>query len=181
MGYVIGIDPGWASCGYSLTLDDKVVTSGNFIPRDHVAEGEVLSGGIDYLTNAIEHEAMCQDEGYRIAATNKMYIERYVAYKGIHSDTSEAILMFIGALIHRFEFDGVGVFPVRAIDWKPKVCKYLVRTKGFNNPYPSFDKKYSILAAKTLSGLDLKSDHAADAVCLSYLGEIDKYNLENKK
>jgi hypothetical protein len=65
---------------------------------------------------------------------------------------------------------------VRAIDWKPKVCKYLVRKKGFNNPYPSFDKQFSILAANTLSGGDTKVDHEADAVCLSYLGMIEDFN-----
>lgn len=181
MSYVIGIDPGWASCGYSLTYGDKVITKGNFVPRDHLSNGEVLVGGVEKLTEDIEFGARTYEDEYCIGGTSRVYIERYVAYKGIHSDASEAILMFIGALIHRFEFDGVPVVPVRAIDWKPKVCKYLVRTKGFNNPYPSFDKKYSILAARELSGLDIKSDHAADAVCLSYLGIIDKYNQEKKK
>ncbi len=178
---IIGIDPGWASCGYSVTLDGKVLVKGNFVPRDEVGPAEVLVGAVERLTSLVEDGLKLVHEDDSLKSIFKMYIERFVAYKGVQSEVNEAILMFIGAVIHKFESGGAVVVPVRAIDWKPKVCKYLVRTQNFNNPYPSFDKKYSILAASALSGLQFKTDHEADAVCLSYLEIIDRYNAENKK
>lgn len=173
---IVGIDPGWASCGYSLTTDGKVVVKGFLEPRQFVEDGEVLSSAVDEVWNQLR--VFPKDS---LEMFDRLYIERYVAYAGVTSSASEQILMFIGALVHRFEFDGIPVTMVRAIDWKPKVCKYLVRTQGFNNPHPSFDKKYSILAAEALSGQKFKTDHEADAVCLSYLGVIDKYNEGKNK
>jgi hypothetical protein len=51
-----------------------------------------------------------------------------------------------------------------------RLCHYLVKAKGLSNPYTSFNKKYSLWAAEQLSGQKFKSDHEADAVCLSYMG-----------
>lgn len=174
MSIVLGIDPGWASCGLSLYVDGKTEWYDNFVPRD-LCLGGSYRGAIDFITTSVE----TMDR--RVNELDAVYMERYVAYKGIQSDTSEAILMFIGALKGYFNYVGVNVKMVRAIDWKPAVCKYLVRTVGFNNPHSSFDKKYSILAANTLSGAGVKSDHAADAICLSYLGQIEEYNNANGK
>lgn len=181
MTITVGIDPGWASCGVSLNIDGTIVFSRNYVPRDLLNSKEVVYGAVEHIHQELILEMRKHLADPRDSAIEKAYIERYVAYKGIHSDVSEKILMFIGAMALRLEFDGTLVNMVRAIDWKPTVCKYLVRTKGFNNPYSSFDKKYSLLAAKTLSGIDSITDHEADAICLSYLDEIERWNKENKK
>jgi hypothetical protein len=172
---ILGIDPGWASCGIAVQEDGRFLRSYHFAPRDYSVNGSVET--------PIRHLRQQLDDSHDVEldCIREAYIERYVAYKGIHSDMSEAILMFIGALKYWLEQRDIKVHMTRAIDWKPKVCKHLVRTKGFNNPYPSFDKKYSILAATTLSGWEFKTDHEADAVCLSYLGEIAKFDKKNKK
>jgi hypothetical protein len=164
----IGIDPGWASCGIALQQDGKLLSKTHFVPRD-VTKNDNLDGAVTYAYEA----------GKMLGAEPKqVFIERYVAYKGIHSDMSERILMYIGALKYEYERRNIAVHMVRAIDWKPKICKFLVRTKEFNNPYPSFDKKFSILAAEVLSGQKFKTDHEADAVCLSYLSVVEDYNLK---
>lgn len=174
MPYSIGIDPGWASCGFAVMQDSKVIFKGSYVPRDH--KGTIL-GFVEHLESELTKAGIDIYSDHNI---QDVTIERYVAYKGIQSEASENILMLIGGL--NFYFNQVApVNMVRAIEWKPKICKYLVRTKGFNNPYTSFDKKFSILAAKTLSGLELDTDHEADAICLSYLGEVDAYNLQKEK
>lgn len=171
----LGIDPGWASCGISVIEYETVVVSYNFVPRDYTTEDQIEPVIRELQTTLSERNDV------ELSSITDAYIERYVAYKGIHSDMSEKILMFIGALRYWLEHRDIAVHMVRAIDWKPTVCKYLVRTQGFNNPYPSFDKKFSLAAAKALSGLDLKTDHEADAICLSYLKEIEDYNNRKTK
>lgn len=168
----LGIDPGWASFGVAIESEGKTVFKASYVPRDH---GDDICQFIGFLTCELivatqNREPLFED----------VYIERFVAYKGIHSDMSEKILMLIGALNYEFTRQDSIVHMVRAIDWKPKICKYLVRNQGFNNPNPSFDKKFSIAAANALSGGDSKVDHEADAICLSYLGLVDIFN-EGKK
>jgi len=169
----IGIDPGWASCGVAVTSQDteaeapKLVRAFSFIPRE-LSNNDSTYAAVNELCNKLDpYLDMC-------AVQSKVVIERYVAYKGIHSDMSEKILMFIGALHFFFECSDWNVELVRAIDWKPTVCKHLVRTKGFSNPAQSFDKKFSLAAAQALSAQDFKIDHEADAVCLSFLPYIPK-------
>lgn len=154
MTCVVGIDPGWASFGIARQGKGSLVKVDSYIPRDYASTKEFLE---------------ILKENYN--KPDMVFIERFVAYQGVHSDASEQILMLIGAVRYFYELQGVQVFMVRAIDWKPALCKYLVRNKGFNNPYPGFDKKYSILAAKEISGEGIarKVDHEADAICLSYL------------
>lgn len=170
----IGIDPGWQSCGWSFQLLGKVVKSGHYVPAD---QGSIVRA-VDFLTEIITaNRKLNQVESVACDA----YIERFVAYKNVLSEASEQILMFIGALQYALLDRGYEVHMVRAIDWKPKVCKYLVRSKEFNNPYSSFDKKYSILAAQTLSGIEGKMvDHEADAICLSYLNIVNSYESNRK-
>ncbi len=175
MQYSLGIDPGWASCGLAVYSKPGILFKASYIPRNH---GGNIKGFIEKLEkDFLDHSMQLGTDPIFDTVT----IERYVAYKGIHSDASEAILMLIGALNYYFEDKGSTIHMVRAIDWKPKICKYLVRAKGFDNPYPNFDKRFSLLAAKTLSGLELDTDHEADAICLSYLGEVDQYNLQREK
>lgn len=176
----LGIDPGWASFGVAVESEGKTIFKASYVPRDH---GDSICEFITFLN------ARLMDGTIDLATVKNpqswyftdVYIERFVAYKGIHSDMSEKILMLIGALNYEFTLRGSNVHMVRAIDWKPKVCKYLVRTQGFNNPNPSFDKKFSIAAANALSGGDSKIDHEADAICLSYLGLVDIFNDKGKK
>lgn len=172
---ILGIDPGWASFGVAIESEGKTIFKASYVPRDHnddiftfmvFLNREIHKGYVDLATVDKKESWYFTD----------VYIERFVAYKGIHSDMSEKILMLIGALNYEFTRRGSNVHMVRAIDWKPKICKYLVRTKDFNNPNPSFDKKFSIAAANALSGGDSKVDHEADAICLSYLGLVDIFN-----
>jgi hypothetical protein len=173
---ILGIDPGWASCGVAIEYEGKCIFKYSFVPRDfewNKKHYHGLAGPVNHISEVM----MSGDNEFLglMTQVDGAYIERYVAYKGIHSDMSENILMFIGALKFHLEKDEVKVNMVRAIDWKPKICKYLVRTQGFNNPNPSFDKKFSIAAAQALSGLTFKTDHEADAVCLSYLRVVEQH------
>ena len=163
----VGIDPGWSSCGWAITdmSSEKVLGSGSFVPKD---QKSILSA-IDFLRKALR-EANQKDE------VKSVFIERFVAYRGVQTSSSEEILMFIGALVYFFELNGVTVNLIRAIDWKPKINKWLVKNRGFSNPQEGFNKKFSLLAAKTLSGNVSLNDHEADAVCLSFL-----YQTEAKK
>lgn len=168
---ILGIDPGWASFGISVENGGKVHAKMSCIPRDH---GGDIVGFMTYLSLWLYEEA-------KVRNVTDVYLERFVAYKGIHSDASENILMLIGALNYHFADDGANVHMVRAIDWKPTICKYLVRTKNFNNPYPSFDKQFSVLAATELSDIPTKIDHEADAICLSYLKVVEEYNSSRRQ
>lgn len=181
---IIGIDPGWASFGLA-TVDSE----GNY--RTGFSDEPRKLGTYDFLDEMwkrAHYFAVPHEDGSVLADWRKdpfykvtdAYIERYVSYGGVTTDP-EMILMFIGALKYFLEQKGVNVHMVRAIDWKPKVCKYLVRTKKFNNPFPSFDKKYSVLAAQELSGMTCSVNHEADAICLAYLKQIDDYNASKSK
>lgn len=149
----LGIDPGWSSCGWAVNDSEKgIISSGNFVPKE-----KGMVNAVHNLSPSV------------VGVLETVFIERFVAYRGVQTSSSEDILMFIGALQFYFLSLGLKVELTRAIDWKPKLCKWLVKNKGFSNPFPSFDKNFSLLAAKTLSGADSLTDHEADAICLSYL------------
>jgi Holliday junction resolvasome RuvABC endonuclease subunit len=154
----IGIDPGTVNMGIAITDDD-----GKLLYSDVLNSREL---GSLYST---VHVVIGLAAEYN---TKTLGIERFVAYKGMHSKASEEILMLIGALQFVFESAHHSIKLVRAIEWKPTLCKYLVRTKGFDNPSTSFDKKYSRAAAECITGQKLKTDHEADAVCLSYIWKL---------
>lgn len=100
-------------------------------------------------------------------------IERYVPYAGTFSTDSEHIVLLIGALEYAFNREyGCSVNIVRAIDWKPKLCKALYKKMKFNNPSTKFDKKFSHAAATCITAQKFKTDHEADAVCLAYYDKI---------
>lgn len=170
---VVGIDPGWESFGISLTINGEIKFTMNYIPSRSGDPHTFLSKELfPDLSKVVT-----------LANITDLYIERFVAYAGIHSNASEDILMMIGATCYAFKFltYECKVHMVRAIDWKQQLCKYLVRTKDFNNPYPSFDKKYSILAAQTISGSKaINTNHEADAICLSYMKEVEQYEVNRR-
>ena len=174
----LGIDPGWSSCGVCLQLEGKVLGAKNFVPSEYGTPWDFYNSGLlPWL------EPLLKDGEVYIS---NVRMERFVAYAGVHSEASEKILMLIGALAYALEescsyINAVDIGLVRAIDWKQKLCKYLVRTKGFSNPYPSFDKQYSILAAKTLWPEFTGSNHEADAVCLSFLTIVEDHERNHRK
>lgn len=149
----LGIDPGTRNLGLAVTDGE-----GKLI-RSSVLDMKEL-GGITKTAQAVLHIAAQYN-------TKTMGIERFVPYAGKHSAATEEILMLIGALIFLFETAHHKVTLYRAIEWKPALCKHLFKTVGFNNPSTSFDKKYSHAAARCITQLDVKTDHEADAICLS--------------
>jgi Holliday junction resolvasome RuvABC endonuclease subunit len=153
--YFLGVDPGSRNTGVAL-----VNSKGELIQTFHFDPQE--TGFVKSV-----------DEILAIAIPGSVLtIERYVAYAGTHNAASEQILMLIGAISYAFEKEYGVVHLVRAIDWKVALCKTLYKTQGFKNPSSSFDKKYSMAAATTLSGQIFKTDHEADAVCLAYVGKM---------
>lgn len=156
---LLGIDPGWSTCGVSLTNLEGIHDSHEFIvPKFHG-----LNKAVDLIVETFKVPTL----------VSKVYIERFIPYNGIDTNLSEPINIFIGALTYYFQSVGIEVVMVRAADWKPRVCKYLVRKQGFDNPGKGFDKVFSLAAAKALSGCTDINDHEADAICLSYLGLMD--------
>lgn len=168
--YSIGIDPGWASCGYCmLDPEGDVMVSDNYVPRD----APTFQQAVGFITDSTV--GILYDR--HLVGIVDCHIERFVAYAGIATKETENILMFIGALKYAFLQEEATVDMVRAADWKPLMAKYLVRTKGFKNNSTSFDKKFSLQAAKALHPLlGNITDHEADAICLSHLDRIYEYN-----
>lgn len=158
----IGIDPGWSSFGIAIRDGDKILSKTSFIPKEHITIANFIHELGYWLSSKV---SPYENQNYEF----KVFIERFVAYAGVQSSASEDILMLIGALDYFFSINYTKPRLVKAIDWKVKVCHYLVKSKGLSNPYTKLDKKYSIWAAEQLSGETFKSNHEADAVCLSYL------------
>lgn len=152
----IGVDPGYVNLGYSLTDGEcRTLRHGVLSPRQMG-----ITDTVRFISNLVPKHK-----------TPILVLERYVAYEGVHNPNSEDILMLIGALVYEFENKDERVLQFRAIDWKPKLCKILFK-QGFRNPANKFDKEYSLAAAKAVSGIDFKTDHEADATCLSHLGYL---------
>lgn len=160
----IGIDPGWASFGIALTAGEgQLIAKTSFIPKEYINIAKFISVVEEWIRSTIEGTGESFD-GF------KVYIERFVTYGGVQTDP-ENVLMLIGALDYYFSRYYSKPILVRALDWKVKLCHHLVKTKGISNPGKNFDKKYSLWAAEQLTGEKFKSDHEADAVCISYLNE----------
>lgn len=158
----LGIDPGWTNLGYAIVDNDRSVASGTLSPKDLG-----IGGTVDYLESVLKEFPV-----------DGLVIERYVAYEGKHNAASEYILEVIGALIYFAHLKKLPCRMVRAIDWKPFLAKHLFKTKGFKNSSKSFDKQFSVAAAKCIlsaseGGTKIDS-HQADAACLSYLGNFAK-------
>ena len=169
----IGIDPGWASFGISVLDTSQPLSykgSASFVPKEFPSLLEFGEAVGAFIADTV---------GDSWTTNFQVHIERFVPYAGCPSAASEMTNIVIGYLTGLFYLLSTGtrkgdnlVVRHRAIDWKPVVCKDLVRTKNFSNPAASFDKKFSIAAAQEISGLALKNDHIADAICLSFLGVI---------
>lgn len=158
MSNYLGVDPGVANIGVAITTESGELVESCVLDFKGLTEMHLIAAEIADKANSYE--------------VQKAYVERFVAYKGQHSSSSEDILMFIGALTYAMRWDCVTQL-YRAIDWKPKLCKHLVKTKGFDNPSSTFDKKYSRAAATCITGQKVKTDHEADAICLSYMWKVE--------
>lgn len=174
--YSVGIDPGWTNLGLALVGKGPkglfLCMSKTLCPRDLGGQDSISKAVGYYVQKALTEEGTKTDAAYPPALNHldHLVIERYVSYNGVQTSESENILMLIGALRESLRsFYAPELTLYRAIDWKMKLVKHLVRTKGFDNPSNSLDKKFSIAAAK--SCLDVKgefeSDHEADAICLA--------------
>lgn len=165
----VGIDPGWQSFGICVRRPGEEALVRSYIPSNHKS----------LWSFCFEIFTLCElpfdlDDQLDSDLNFQVTIERFVPYGNVQSSAGEDTLMVIGALRYMFESAGAKVNLTRAIDWKQKLCKHLVKSQGFSNPSASFDKKFSLAAAKALLGRSLTSDHEADAVCLSFFGEIIK-------
>lgn len=162
--YHLGIDPGWVNLGVAVTRFQggkwDLMGSRTFNPSKMVdATATICSWAEDIIPTCDLPLTYC--------------IERYVSYKGVNTAEAENILMLIGGLREAIGWTlrDEGSNPpllVRAIDWKTDLVKYLAKNRGFDNPSTSLDKKFSIAAAKCIIGNhEIKTDHEADAICLS--------------
>jgi hypothetical protein len=158
----IGIDPGWASFGIAMTKNNELIGIESYIPKTFENNRAFISNLDSWITKTMQVNRATVGDGVDV------YIERFVTYGGIQVDP-EKILMLIGALEYFLDSKYSSPILIKALDWKVRVCHHLVKTKGLSNPNKSFNKKYSLWAAEQLSGQKFKSDHEADAVCLSYM------------
>lgn len=162
----VGIDPGWKNLGLAITKQDEegkitLIHSEVMNPSSYTSITQYVDALDKVLTPLTTHLA-------------GVTMERFVAYNTIHTAESESINMLIGALSYYFGSPNIwDVEPnlVRAIDWKTALVKQLFKKKGFQNPSDALDKKFSIAAAKCCLDheIEFKTDHEADAVCLSAL------------
>lgn len=129
-----------------------------------------IYGTVETIFNAVN--------GQEIAG---LCIERYVAYRNVMSPDSEKILMLIGAILGEAERRGIPTQAYRAIDWKIGLCKHLVLTRGFSNPSDKLDKKFSFAAQTCITGRKTKTDHEADAECLTYYGWLKREITQPEK
>jgi len=165
--HYLGIDPGWKNLGLALIrvpLEGKepkpsLVFSKVYAPADFKSITEFVC---EIDKDIVEYNV----------SFDGITIERYVAYKNVQSAETENITMVIGALSYYFasQWEKEPNL-VRAIEWKSALVKALFRTKNFDNPSSSLDKKFSIAAADCCMNKELKlnTDHEADAVCLATL------------
>lgn len=158
----VGIDPGWKNFGLAIT---KWVESGEIQLVDCwvlcPAKYESIPAFIESLKNILPEKI------------DYVTMERFIAYKGVDSAEFEIINRLIGALTYFFYINYSSDLKLyRAIDWKMELVKSLFLKKGFDNPSEKLDKKFSMAAADACLDPDsqhgkIKTDHEADAICLS--------------
>lgn len=151
----LGIDPGLKNIGIVVTDDDGKLVFSQALGLEQCQNG--VTGFVQGILR------VCSKYEVQTCA-----IERFVTFKGIQSKVSEEILMLIGALRYAIENYGhLKVSMYRSIDWKPALCKYLVKELRFDNPSQKFDKQFSKAAASAITKEKITNDHIADAIGLS--------------
>lgn len=154
MGYFLGVDPGWADCGWCLLGSEGDRVTGGVIHPNEVGIEQAVH---DLITNNLG-----EFQGHILGAS----LERYVYYKGIHNPNSEQILMVTGAIRFAMYDRSIPFSMYKAIDWKNKLSRYLFK-KGFRNPSDKLDKEFSLAAGEFCTGYSFSTDHEADAACLA--------------
>ncbi len=158
---LVGIDPGWTNLGFAVLNDNN-----------EIEVAKTLNPSDKGIAHTVEYIDAWLETVSSLAKMQHLTMERYVAYKGVHNPRSEEILMLIGALNYGLRNQVRAQAMVRAIDWKPALCKHLFKEKGFRNPSKTFDKDFSMAAAEAICGEIPSSDHVADAICLAYFPRI---------
>lgn len=180
MKYFIGVDPGWTNLGYSIISEDLgTILTGHLVPRD-LPPGSTPDILLQRLSGALEGFHPARDILFGA-------MERFVYYKGVHNPNSEQILMVTGQLQYFYHLTHTPVKLFRAVEWKNFLVRYLFKTMGFRNENAdgSLDKNFSFAAARAIADhfgredYEFKTDHEADAFCLSYLSRLSYY--QNRK
>lgn len=162
--YHLGIDPGVKNLAIALIEGSGRLVKGKSF--DMMPDGVDILGAIPNLYSSLR-------EVWDEQKITSVGIERFVPYKGVHSASTENILLLTGVLIGICQTRlNIGPPPeiklLRAIEWKSRLCKHLVRTRQFDNPSSTFDKVYSKAAAQVITNETFKNDHVADATCIAY-------------
>lgn len=160
---LLGIDPGIKNLGLAvITHDSELVLSRNLNLAEFGSMTDFIDGVICILCDTIED------------TVTHACLERFVSYGNVQSKSTERITMLIGGLVYALNSLEIPTGLYRAIDWKPALCKHLVKNNEFDNPSLKLDKKFSYAAAKSIIKDDAKTDHEADAICLAYMWNVDK-------
>lgn len=156
MDLFLGVDPGWKNLGWCVSNGEgEPQLFGTMNPSEYEL-GTVPKLILDSL-------------GSKAKNLKGLAMERYVFYDGRYNADSEHILLVTGQFQYMAASLGMETKMFRAIDWKTTLAKYLHKRNGWENPSDSFDKVFSIAAAKEVSGMEFKVDHVADAACLAAL------------
>lgn len=163
----LGMDPGWKNFGIALleqTEDKKVKVVKTEVLHPYQCD---THWGISELI----YNFLLLDGNDPPFWPDVVGIERFVSYNNVDSAETENILMTIGAaagyLQRRTKKDP---YMYRAFEWKVNLNKFLVKEKGFSNPSTSFNKVFSLAAAKACIDFeyDFKTDHEGDACAIAY-------------
>jgi hypothetical protein len=170
--YLLGCDPGWKNWGSALLKEENgelelvhtwLLNPSTFPSVSHFAE---------HLWN----EVSCFDQ----RTVSSVVIERFVPFGGQATAEAEAINHTIGSLcgIIRLKDPFLQPLLVRSVEWKTALVKALVKTKGFDNPSATLDKKFSFAAAEACLDFEKldkeRTDHEADSICLAAYPQIMK-------
>lgn len=162
--YHLGIDPGVRNLAMALITEEGSFVDGKTF--DMIPEGTSVVQAITCIYSKLQE--VCKDR--RISTVG---MERFVAYQDTQTSSSENILLLTGALVNACHTQlnitrSPEIKLMRAIDWKPGLCKLLVKRMNFRNPSSTFDKKYSKAAAEIITKSPFKDDHLADATCIAF-------------
>tara|TARA_R110002074_G_scaffold167525_5_gene328670 strand:+ start:239 stop:724 length:486 start_codon:yes stop_codon:yes gene_type:complete len=158
MKYFLGVDPGYANCGWCIVnREGKRIAGGTIHPKKLGIEQSIHKLFIEEIGN-IQIEAAS--------------LERYVYYEGKNNASSEQILMVTGAIRYALYSKSIPFDMYRALDWKNKFSRYLFKTRDFKNPSDRLDKAFSLAAAECYTSHSFKTDHEADAACLASMAQL---------
>jgi len=168
----LGIDPGWKNLGIAVVERDnenkvKVLKTAVLTPYLYETIWDTPLHVSEWLTEA----------GIYAGDITSIGMERFVSYNNVDSAESEHILMTIGAVgeyLHRICYKTDVINMYRAFEWKVNLNKHLVKTKKFSNPSTSFDKVFSVAAAKACLDYEyeFKTDHEGDASAIAYYSMV---------